>query len=168
VVDSLIFFDFQYASTFILASGEMTLHIWTCEYIFGHRLIYTDRCLVERRRLTSDNVQTFSSGGHVRTGWDSSHNRLFVEQIELGSRDEVVPRQCPDNSCPSDIDGCSVHVVSSTICTLDRVQDLDAVASTICTSAWCDGTPRGLGCVTWFARPGTSPHGRRLVVERRA
>jgi hypothetical protein len=50
-----------------------------------------------------------------------------------------------------------VRVMSSTLCTLGRVQDLDAVASTICTSAWCDGASRGLGCVTWLVRPGTSP-----------
>jgi hypothetical protein len=35
---------------------------------------------------------------------------------------------------------------------LGRVQDLDAVASTICTSASCDGAPRGLGCVTWLVQ----------------
>jgi hypothetical protein len=28
--------------------------------------------------------------------------------------------------CPLDMDGCSVHVISGTVCTLGRVQDLDA------------------------------------------
>jgi hypothetical protein len=58
-------------------------------------------------------------------------NNCFVEQTEVRSRDEVVPRQCPDNSCPADIDGCSMLVMSSTVCTLDRLQGLDPVASTI-------------------------------------
>jgi hypothetical protein len=59
-----------------------------------------------------------------------------------------------------------VRVMSSTVCTLDRVQDLDAVASTICAPAWCDGAPRGLGCVTRLVRPGTSPQATASGVEK--
>jgi hypothetical protein len=50
-----------------------------------------------------------------------------------------------------------VHVMSSAVCTLGRIQDLDAVAATNCTSVLCDSTPRGLGFATWLAWPGTSP-----------
>jgi hypothetical protein len=38
---------------------------------------HTYRNMVERRRPTTDSVQKFSSGGQVRTVWDSSHIQLF-------------------------------------------------------------------------------------------
>jgi hypothetical protein len=112
------------------------------------------RSMVKRRRPTSGSVQTFLSGEHIRADCmglvsSSAKRSMLVSR----RRSQAMYR----HSCPADTDGCSVHVMSSAVYTLGRFHNLDAVTATIFTSAWCDGTPRGLGCVTWLAGPGTFP-----------
>jgi hypothetical protein len=70
--------------------------------------------------------------------------------------------------CLLDIDGCSVHAISGTVCTLGRVQDLGAGTATL-------ARPLGVmerqeGKIVWCSLQGTAPlpHGRRLVDERKS
>jgi hypothetical protein len=67
--------------------------------------------------------------------------------------------------CPLDMDGSSVHIMSGTVCTLGRVQDLDAGTAML-------AHPLGVMArqehkIVWFnlQYPAPLPRGRRLVEE---
>jgi hypothetical protein len=80
--------------------------------VFGPRLTHTDV-------WSRDGVllQTASKYSRPVDMYGLCGTRLIdncvVEETEVWSCDEVLPRKCPDNSCPADIDGCSMHVLSS-------------------------------------------------------
>jgi hypothetical protein len=82
-------------------------------------------------------LQTASRHSHPVGKYGLCGTRLINNYFVETNRSMVVRRRCTRTmsrqSCPADIDGCSVRVMSSTVCILGRVQDLDPVASTICT-----------------------------------
>jgi hypothetical protein len=80
----------------------------------------------------------------------------------LGIDTSVSPNRL---SCPVDMNRCSAHVTSGTICTLGRVQDLDAGTAMLAHPLGVIARQEDLVVWSSFHDPAPLPHGRRLVEE---
>jgi hypothetical protein len=83
----------------------------------------------------------------------------------LGADTSVYPNM---PSCPVDIDGCSAHVTSGTVCTLGRVQDLDAGTDMLAHPLGVMARQEDLVVWSSFHDPALLPHGRQLVEESKS
>jgi hypothetical protein len=87
----------------------------------------------------------------------TAHTYEMVHKLGLSNR----------RPCPLDMDGCSVHVISGTVCTLGRVQDVDAGTTMVARPLGVMARQEDL--IVWCSLqdPPTLPHGRWLVEERK-
>jgi hypothetical protein len=80
----------------------------------------------------------------------------------LGTDTSVCPNR---HSYPVDIDECSAHVTSGTVCTLGRVRDLDAGTDMLAHPLGVMSFQEELVVWSSFHDPAPLPHRRRLVEE---